>query len=176
MAISRVVWVIDTSSIIEVRRSQKDRREQIFSEMTRVVTEGRLVYPPQVVAELERYAQPKSPDRQFAWAKQNASAAHGNGSCSLDDVKDILSEVPEVLDPEKDTGRDEADPYVLAIAQKLREDGTDARVITEERKDTDSKMSMNTAAGILGIPSVPLAAFLKVEKIVPSTWISHLPI
>lgn len=28
-------------------------------------------------------------------------------------------------------------------------------------------MSMNTAAGILGIPSVPLTAFLKVEKIVP---------
>ena len=177
MAISQVVWVIDTSSIIEVRRStQKSQREQIFREMTRLVTEGRLVYPSQVVAELERNAQLKSPDRQFTWAKQNASTAQSNGSCSLGDVREILAEVPEVLDPNKDAGPDEADPYVLAIAQKLREDGTDARVVTEERKDTGSKMSMNTAAGILGIPSVPLAAFLKVEKIVPSTWISHLPI
>lgn len=85
----------------------------------------------------------------------------------MDDVREVLAVVSEVLDPNKDAGPDEADPYVLAIAQKLRGDGTDARVVTEERRDTDSKMSMNTAAGILGIPSVPLAAFLKVEKIVP---------
>ncbi len=168
MAISHVVWVIDTSSIIEVRRStQKSQRGQIFQEMTRLVTEGRLAYPPEVVAELERYARPKSPDPQFAWAKQNASTAQDKGRCSLDDVRGILGLVREVLDPEKDAGPDEADPYVLAVAQKLREGGADARVVTEERKDTDSKMSMNTAAGILGIPSVPLAAFLKVEKIVP---------
>ena len=166
MATSQVVWVIDTSSIIEVRRSQKNQRERIFSEMTRLVMEGRLVYPRQVVSELERNVQPKSPDRQFAWAKQSASTAHSKGSCFLDEVREVLAEVPEVLDPEKDSGRDEADPYVLASAQKLRRDGTDARVITEERRDTHSKMSMNTAAGILGIPSVPLAAFLRVEKIV----------
>ena len=91
MATSQVVWVIDTSSIIEVRRStQKHNREQIFRKMTRLVTECRLAYPPRVVAELERSAQPKSPDPQLAWAKQNASAAHGNGSCSMDDVKEIL--------------------------------------------------------------------------------------
>ena len=169
MATSQVVWVIDTSSIIEVRRStQKRHRERIFRKLTRLVTEGRLAYPPQVVAELERSAQSKPPDPQLAWAKQNASAAHGNGSCFLDDVKEILAEVPQVLDPNKDAGADEADPYVLAVAQRLRQEGTDARVVTEERRDTNSKMSMNTAAGILGIPSVPLAAFLKVEKVVPS--------
>ncbi len=83
-------------------------------------------------------------------------------------MKEILAEVPQVLDPNKDAGADEADPYVLAVAQRLRQEGTDARVVTEERRDTNSKMSMNTAAGILGIPSVPLAAFLKVEKVVPS--------
>ena len=106
MASSQVVWVIDTSSIIEVRRSQRSQREQIFREMTRLVTEGRLLYPPQVVAELERNAQPKSPDPQFAWARQNASTASSNGSCSLDDVKEVLAEVPEVLDPNKDAGPD----------------------------------------------------------------------
>ncbi len=82
MATSQVVWVIDTSSIIEVRRStQKRHRERIFRKLTRLVTEGRLAYPPQVVAELERSAQSKPPDPQLVWAKQNASAAHGNGSC-----------------------------------------------------------------------------------------------
>ena len=162
MATSTVIWVLDTCSIIEVRRStQKSNRAQIFQRMTRLVTEGRLVYPPEVVTELKRYA-----DTQLAWAEQNASTAHSNGRCSLVDVKEILAEVPEVLDPDKDSGQDEADPYVLAVARNLRKDGRDARVITEERRDTNKKMSVNTAAGILGIPSVPLVAFLKVEKII----------
>ena len=162
MATSTVIWVLDTCSIIEVRRStQKSERGQIFRQMTRLVTEGRLVYPPEVVTELKRFA-----DAQLAWAESNASTAHSNGSCSLDDVKEILAEVPEVLDPDKDTGQDEADPYVLAVARNLRKEGTDARVITEERRDTIRKMSVNTAAGILGIPSVPLVAFLKTEKII----------
>ena len=162
MATSTVIWVLDTCSIIEVRRStQTSQRGQVFQQMTRLVTEGRLVYPPEVVTELKRYA-----DAQLAWAEQNASTAHSIGSCSLDDVKEILAEVPEVLDPNKDTGQDEADPYVLAVALNLRKEGTDARVITEERRDTNRKMSVNTAAGILGIPSVPLVAFLKTEKII----------
>ena len=166
METSSVTWVIDTCSIIQVRRTPTSQRQKIFQEMARLVTEGRLAYPPQVVAELERSAEAKTPDRQFAWAKQNASTAHSNGSCSLDDVKEVLAEVPRVLDPDKDAGRDEADPYVLATAMKLRNEETDARVVTEERRDTDKKMSVNTAAGILGLPSVPLLAFLQAEKII----------
>lgn len=103
------------------------------------------MYPPQVVAELARYVQPKSPDPQFTWAKGNASAAHSIGNCSLDEVKEVLIEVPDVLDPDKDAGEDEADLYVLAVARKLRDDGIDARVITEERRDTNRKISVNTA-------------------------------
>jgi hypothetical protein len=80
-------------------------------------------------------------------------------------VKDVLAVVPEVLDPDKDTGAEEADPYLLAIATRLRGEGKDARVVTQETKDTPRKMSLNTACGLLGIPSVPLSAFLKFEKI-----------
>ena len=117
MATSTVIWVLDTCSIIEVRRSTPtSERHRIFEQMTQLVAEGRLVYPPQVLAELQRCAQQlTSPDPQFLWAKQNASTAHHNGSCSLDDVKEILAEVPDVLDPHKDTGNDEADPTVTAL-------------------------------------------------------------
>ena len=73
-----------------------------------------------------------------------------------------------MLDPDKDSGEDEADAYVLAVALKLRAAGVDARVVTQELKDTPSKMSMSTASGVLGIPCVPLKAFLAAESIVTS--------
>jgi hypothetical protein len=75
--------------------------------------------------------------------------------------------VPKVLDPDKE-GIEEADPYLLAMAVRLRVEGKDARIVTEEKNDYPRKLSLRTAAGLLGIPSVPLKAFLEFERILES--------
>ena len=50
-----IIWVVDTSSIIEIRRSVPNvRRQSVFGSMSALVTDGRLMYPKQVVDELER--------------------------------------------------------------------------------------------------------------------------
>jgi hypothetical protein len=43
--------------------------------------------------------------------------------------------------------------------------GQDARIVTEDAKDIPRKMSLRTAAGLVGVPSVPLKAFLRFEEI-----------
>jgi hypothetical protein len=91
--------------------------------------------------------------------------AQVRATCDLDEVRAVLAEVPTLIDPEKESGVEEADAYVLATAAKLRAAGVDARVVTQESKDSPSKMSMSTAAGVLGIPCVPLRAFLTTESI-----------
>jgi hypothetical protein len=160
-----VVWVFDTSSICEVRRTSNAAKPQVFARLTALVAQKRLMYPPEVLGELERIVDPKDPDAQFVWANENALIATPPATCSFDEVKGVLSVVPTVLDPNKDSGAEEADPYVLAAALKLREQGLDARVVTEERRDTPTKMSLNTACGVLGIPSLPLNGFLIFEKL-----------
>ena len=166
MTLAGLVWVIDTSSICEIRRSTMVTvRGQVFEGLTALVNVDRLIYPRQVVDELERRADPADPDQQFTWAATNSLTANDHASCDLNEVKSVLAIVPEVLDPTKDSGADEADPYVLAVALRLRNQGVDARIVTEERRDTPSKLSLSTAAGILGIPSVPLTAFLRAENI-----------
>ena len=84
---------------------------------------------------------------------------------SFEEVKAVLAVVADVLDSAKESGVDEADPYVLALAARLRADGHDARVVVQEVKDTPRKLSLNTACGILGIPSVPLLGLLRAEAI-----------
>ena len=101
----------------------------------------------------------------MATSEENATAAHVGAKCDVDDVKSMLAQAPTVLDPEKDSGVEEADAYVLAVARKLRSEGVEARILTQETKDTPSKMSMSTAAGVLWIPCVPLKAFVAVESI-----------
>jgi len=80
-------------------------------------------------------------------------------------VKAILAVVPDVLDADKDSGEDEADPYVLALAKRLRSEGLDARIVAQEIRDFATKISIGTAAGVLGIPSVPLRGLLRAENI-----------
>jgi hypothetical protein len=132
MALSDVVWVIDTSSIIEIRRAVPVAvRRTTFAGLTQLVNDGRLTYPLEVLKELERNVDPKTPDDQYQWTKANAAKAHVQSTCDLDDVKSVLAEVPTVLDPDKDNGEEEADAYVLAVARKLRVAGVDARVVTK---------------------------------------------
>ena len=160
-----VIWVIDTSSVVEIRRSiENSKKEYVFKRMGNLVQEGRLVFPKQVVDELGRVADPSSPDQQYRWVKQHEGRA-AERAPSFEEIKGILRAVPTVLDPDKDTGVEEADPYVLAVAVRLRAEGKDARIVTEENKETPRKMSLRTAAGLLGLPSVPLRAFLHFEEI-----------
>jgi hypothetical protein len=159
------VWVVDTSSIIEIRRSVPNaQRRHLFSRLTALVAEGRLKFPKQVVEELRRAARPDAPDPLLEWAEKEESDA-----CSTElpysKVKEVIGRVPDVLDPDKDSGADEADPYVLALAAAIREQGLDARIVTQETKDSPRKTSLNTAAGVLGIPSVPLRGLLHAEGI-----------
>ena len=161
-----IIWVVDTSSVAESRRSiENTKKKQVFESMGTLVSDGRIVFTKQVVGELERAADAGSPDPQYLWAKQHSAKATEHAP-SFEEVKGILSAVPTVLDPDKDAGAEEADPYLLALAVRLRGEGKDARIVTEEIRDTPRKMSLNTACGLLGVPSVPLKAFLRFEGII----------
>jgi hypothetical protein len=164
MADAPPVWVIDTSSILEIRGIEKTLRVELYSKLTALVKAGRLKYPKQVVDELKR-GSPKAPDLPFKWAHDNAHIATAAGP-SLEEVKAVLGITPKVLDPNKDSGGEEADAYVLALAIEIkRKTMADVRVVTNESRDLPSKMSMSTAAGLLAIPSVPLRGFLHAENI-----------
>jgi hypothetical protein len=159
-----VVYVLDTSSCCEVRRQPNADKPAIFDRLTKLVQAGRLVYPPQVVNEMKRAVDAKGEtDRQYEWAKANEDQATPGATVTFDEVKEVLEIVPDVLDPLKDAGVEEADPYVLAAAMKLKNAGIDVRIVTQEKNDTPTKMSISTAAGILGIPAMPLRGLLAMK-------------
>ena len=122
----------------------------------------------QVVKELRRDSEGHALDQACTWALSVEGTAC-DPAASYEDVKAVLAIVPDVLDTMKESGTDEADPYVLAIARTLRAAGHDARVVVQETKDTPRKLSLNTACGMLGIPSVPLLGLLRTEGISTGT-------
>lgn len=166
------IWVIDTSSIIAVRRIipavPARQRRSVFSQLDGLVADGSLVYPIQVVKELGQYtsAPATSPDLPYQWAKKNQLRATRHGR-QYTVLKEILAhpQVKSVVDPDK-IGTEEADPYVLALAVYLKSDHV-VTVLTEERKDRPDKLSMNTACGLLQLFCLSMEAFLAHVRIWP---------
>lgn len=164
------IWVIDTSSVIEIQRGSlhipKTKRPEIYRAMTALVTDGALVYPKEVVAELHR----QTPDLAYEWAKENAAQACAH-KLDYEKLREVLAVegVEELLDQDKAGGVEPADPYVLALAHQLR-GSHEPCVITEDRKNAPDKIGLASAAGLVGIPVVPIRAFLRNRNIwrVPS--------
>lgn len=162
------IWVVDTSSIIEVRRKvQHSRQRFVFDALTDLVNKEVLVYPKKVVEELAQICIPNSEnvDLPLEWAKQNQAKAT---RFPLDYMvlKEILAhpQVQRVLDPDK-VGVEEADPYVLTLALQLSREGFDVRVLVEETRDRPDKLSMNTACGHLRLISLKMSGFLEEKGI-----------
>ena len=159
--------VIDTSSLIQIKQVvPAEHRKMVFAHLSELVERDVLVYPAEVVAELGRAAKPG--DMPHQWATQNEEHATRHGSM-LTEVSQILrhAHVRRVLDPDKATGVDEADPYVLALALHLKQ-GSDVMVLTEERRDSPKKLSMASACGLLRFFCLSIEPFMAQQKIWPS--------
>lgn len=160
------VWVVDTSSITEIRRRlPREDQGKVYVSLTALVDANHLVFPVQVLNELKRWTSPTGDDPPLKWAQGVEDRAVSNPAWVT--VAEVLSQVSEVLDPDKTSGAEEADPYILARALELKRSGRDVTVITEEKTNKPRKLSLSTAAGILKLPAVTILPFLKSQGLLP---------
>jgi hypothetical protein len=165
------VFVIDTSSLLDVRKVfTRAHEKRIFGVLGTLVDKGQLVYPPEVSDEVLRGGE-QQPDAACRWIQRTKAKAEQRADLEL--VGRILRVAPDLIDA--DSPYEQADPYVIALALALRSDelllelagSTSVIVVTEDRNDKPSKLSLTTAAGMVGLPTIPLHALLRIAGITP---------
>jgi hypothetical protein len=169
------IWVIDNSSLLEVRRQVPGPDQpDVYSQLGCLVESGVLVYPKEVLEELERntvevVGKKGKRDRPYEWAKKHATRATRHGF-RYDVLREVLAVpgVAQLVDPSGT--KKEADPYLLALAYQLRTAGEDARVVTEDRRNAPDKVALASACGLVGIPVVPMKVFLVHLDIWTGQW------
>jgi hypothetical protein len=129
---SAEVFAVDTSSIIEVR--QKILPQQTTAKVTAVYNKlvalagcGVLRFPKGVIDEIKVGGTKAvgGPDPPYAWAVACDGYAVPHQEV-LAEAKEVLTEVPDLLDVSKPSTTDEADPYVVTAcpeADARRRDG-----------------------------------------------------
>ncbi len=158
------VWVIDSSSLIEIKFGVPlVLRARVLGHLDKMAADGLLKYPSQVLGELKRYAPSKKlkTDLPYAWAQRNESQAC-HPDLLLEEAKAILNDHKDLIEPDK-PGPDPADPYVIALALKLKGKGQDARIVTDDIRNINRKVSVAAVAGLLGVPSTVMRLFLRGE-------------
>lgn len=163
------LWVIDTCSIIQIRRGPVPGPQipVVYNALSQLVAAGTLLYPKQVVGELEECTGSSSnkPDLPYLWAKRNEAQATRFGFDPAN-LKLVLAHpvASQVLDTSK-SGKDEADPYVLELATRLQAAGHDVTVLTEDRNNKPMKLSLHSACGVLKIVPLGIEVFLESQGI-----------
>lgn len=156
-------WVVDTSSLIQIRQAGIPQAKQVavFNKLTTLVKSGLLVFPAQVREELERGDTEHPSDPVLAWIRR--AKIDAEQPANLDTVRRVLARAPLLIDAE--SPRDQADPYVIALALDSMSLGG-VSILSEDRRDRPDgagglqKLSVATAAGLWDIPVVPLAGFI----------------
>lgn len=158
----QLLWVIDSSSLIKVRELVSRAGEKVvWDGLTALVKSKRLCWPREVSEEVERG---RPDDSAARWMKLNRQ--HGERSPSFDTVKAVIARAPGLVDA--DATKDQADPYVIALALESEDMLCEPRLVTEDRADKPLiKLSLATAAGMHGLAHVPLHAFLQLENLRP---------
>lgn len=152
-------FVLDTSSLVRVREVVSSALlARVLKNLTQLVESGELVFPIEVVDELERHERRNDPILDWARAAKPTAARFGP---QFESLRKVLEHpiARLVLDPDKASGSDEADPHVLALAMSLKVTA-EVTVITQEIRDRSGQMSMTTACGVLRLIRVPMEAFL----------------
>src|SRR5262249_33849614 len=133
----------------------------VYQKLIRAARAELLVFPKAVIAEIHvgPTKAAKGPDPASDWATACNAMAVANDEL-FTEVREVLAEVPDLLDVAKVSTVDEADPYVVGLALKRQREGNLVIVITEETKDSPVKTSMRSACGVMGLPTISMRVFL----------------
>ena len=150
------VWVIDSSALIKAKRIVSlSNQWSAFKHLEQLAVDGQIALPRQVIKEMGRISHPDLPG---AWAtgirellQHPVDAGYGH----LGTVMSFAADV--VMDVNKDS--EDADPWVLALALRLKDEGHSVCVVTEDVIDRIS-ISIATACKRLSVDWCGIRTFL----------------
>lgn len=151
------VWVLDTSALIDLKTiiSVSDQWHA-FKTLEGLVSDGCVAMPRQVIKEVSGIAHPDLPG---AWASGVRHSLRHPTDVPYEYLQRVMGAAGEVVDPTKTV--EDADPYVLALALWLRDQGAEPVVVTTDQVDhLPIRIALATACQRFDIPYVDACGFL----------------
>ena len=149
-------WVLDPSALIQFKQLVKvENQWQFFRCLERMVEEGSLYICRSAVHEMKV----KHPDAPGAWAYGVRRKVQQCYDPTEESRAQVMRVAGDVVDPEDE--EDDADLYVIAQALDLQGLGRQVVVVTRDRLNYASHISVAEACGRLNISTCDERAFVE---------------
>ena len=156
MTSSDIVWILDTSALVEAKSALSVADQwQTFKTLEDMVRDGAVAMPRLVIREISEIAHPDLPG---AWAPGVRDIQSHPLDPGWEHLQRVMAEAGDVVDANKP--KEDADPYVLALALHLQGEGHEVWVVTEDCVDRN-RIAVTTACGRLGINHCSVRTFLR---------------
>ncbi len=146
-------YCIDTCALIDLwrRHYPPDVFPGLWEDIERLVNQGRLIAPREVLEELRGVD-----DEILEWAKRHGKMFLALDEDQLREVTTILEDFPRLIDPNKETP--EADPFLIALAGTRK-----WTVVTSERARTspDGRPKVPDVCKSRGVECISLIEFFR---------------
>lgn len=151
------VWLIDSSMLIHIKHVIPGSKQwTLFRLLESMVEEARIAYPKQVRIEMTQLAHPDAPG---VWAEGVFPAIKHPVSPDVVYMRQVMaSPAARVVDPNKT--KEDADPYLIALALQLMASGLEVCVVTEDHLDTGVRIALTSACDICKVPWMRAEEFL----------------
>ena len=150
------IWVIDSSALIEAKSIVSISNQwNAFRYLERMVADGKIALPRHVISEVSEITHPDMPG---AWASGVRDLLQHPLQADYDYLARVMSVAGDVVDANKT--REDADPWVLALALQLQETTLfKICIVTEDTVDRH-RISMVTACSRLQLEWCRVRDFL----------------
>jgi len=158
---SNFIYVIDTCSIIDAfRLYPHDIFPRLWENLDGLIKKGRLISHRFVLEELL-----KKSDEASKWAKERRGMFKDITLKQTEIVKKIVSEFPELVDPDKDV---DADPWLIALASEKEEQQKlvpkiGIKIIVTEEKLRQNRINIPFICREFGIEYTNLIGMMRKE-------------
>lgn len=149
------VWILDTSCLVETKIAVSVADQwKTFKLLEDKVQSGEIAMPRHVIREISEIDHPDLPG---AWAPGVRDVQLHPLDPSWECLQRVMAEAGDVVDPNKI--KEDADPYVIALALDLQQDGLGVSVVTEDCID-HSHIAVTTACDRLSVSHCSTREFL----------------
>ena len=140
------VWIIDSSALIKAKSIISIHKQwKAFKHLEQMVIEGQIALPRQVITEVSEITRPDLPG---AWATGVRGLLQHTMDADYEHLAHVMKLAGKVVDVKKT--REDADPWVLALARQLQETCSVVCVVTVDTVDRN-RISMATACELLNL-------------------------
>jgi hypothetical protein len=158
------IYIFDANVFINLHRIDMHSirlPDEVWVKLDELMMDGKIISHRTVYDEVVSGS--KNPDKISAWLRSRKDYFEKSTARQIEIMAEVINKFPKLIDV--NTERDQADPWLVALAAEKIEQNTTYEYIVVTQENQASSIKLPAACKEFGVHSIPLAEFFEENDI-----------